>query len=256
MRAQRPPADAGADCDQIDWHQLVDYVCIGPGDAALAFAVAAEGAGFDVYLAGRKPASDDDTLAGRLGLIDPDSVAFLAEVTADAGPQPASPGPAVLPAHISTGPSAAPFDFRGSGLRDWATACISSPYGLLFTTPAGPDPEPMPVGACDAVNAGAWLAGLAEDAGIMSHADGSLEELVFIDGRVVGAVIDTGSQRREVGAVQGVVIATDDSAGLPLLSEGQLACGAAEIVVVNRAVSRFARLEVLVDQHRRSGNCG
>jgi hypothetical protein len=35
-----------------------------------------------------------------------------------------------------------------------------------------------------------------------------------------------------------------------------LACGAAEIAVVNRAVSRFARLEVLVDQHRRSGNCG
>lgn len=252
MRAQRPPADAGVDCDQIDWHELVDYVCIGPGDAALAFAVAAEGAGFDVYLAGRKPASDDETLAGRLGLTDPDSVGFLAEVTADSGPH--AVGPAVLPAHVSTDRSAAPFDFRGSGLRDWATACISSPYGLLFTTPAGPDPTPMPVGACDAVNAGAWLAGLAEDAGIMPDAGNSLEELVFVDGRVVGAVIDTGSQRREVGAVQGVVIATDDSAGLPLLSEGQLACGAAEIVVVTRAVSRFARLEVLVDQHRRSGN--
>ena len=83
LRPDESTVGTGADGNQLDWHEVVDYVCVGLGDTALAVAVAAAGAGLDVCLTGRGRARDEDTVAGRFGLTDPDSIAFLTSLTAD-----------------------------------------------------------------------------------------------------------------------------------------------------------------------------
>ncbi|MBI3214631.1 MAG: hypothetical protein HYZ38_12460 [Mycobacterium sp.] len=232
--------------DPIDWHEVVDYLFVGAGNTALAAAIAAQAAGYEVLAADAKPPTGHDTLAVRLGLTDSVTVAYLNQLTEDAGPPATGAEPAVLdvfdPAAI-----APQKHFFGSRLRDWAVKCLGSPYGLLCTTPTEPPATPLPVGHLDttaALDLSSWLSQRAGDIGI-DDLEGTLSSLVFLDGKVRGAVVDTASGECWVRAVGGVVIATGAGAALPQLPAGAHDAARLDLALASRAASRFIRLELV-----------
>lgn len=237
------PADADtAESGEIEWDEVVDVICVGPGDTAIAVALAAEGAGLDVCLTGRVPAQPDDrTLAGRFGLGDGPTVDYLAAVTGDTGPLAGRDAPAVLPELRAPEPSVPPYHFSGARLRDWASACLACPYGVLSTAPAEPDAAPSIVGTVDTADAHAWLAAQAAATGLPTTPDSVLERLVFAGGRVVGAVLGTAAGPHRVRGTRAVVLSTGTGVPLPVLPAGETGA----LAVVAHPVSRFARLALL-----------
>jgi hypothetical protein len=236
------PADGdSAAFDEIEWDEVVDVICVGSGDTATALALAAEDAGLDVHLAVRAPAlAAEHTLAGRIGLTDGPTVEYLTAVTDDTGPLADSDAPAELPGHLDAAPWAPPYHFSGARLREWASACLASPYGVLSTTPAEPTAAPSIVGAIDTPDAHDWLVDRAAATGLPTASDSVLQRLVFSGVRVVGAVLDTASGPYLVRATRAVLLTTGTGASLPALPAGR-----GTLAVVTHPVSRFARLALL-----------
>jgi hypothetical protein len=233
--------EAEHETDGIDWDDRVDIICVGPGDAATAVALAAQNAGLDTYLVGRMAArTDDGSLAGRLGLSDESSVAYLENLTDDTGPLSDGVDAAALPAHQVRAPAAPPYHFYGAKLRNWAIECLASPYGVVSTSPAGRHAQPALVAAVDAGDLSARLRDCAVDA----DDDEVLGQLVFSAGRVVGAVLESSAGSRWVAATRAVVIATGAGAPLPVLPAGV----SGDLALVTHPESRFARLELVLKQ--------
>jgi hypothetical protein len=242
--------------DEVEWDDEVDIVCVGTGSAALAAAVAADADGLDVLLTDGRGASDAETVAGRLGLTD-DSAEYLDSVTEDTGPLGHADASAELTV-CRTGEPLLPalgagVSFSGAALRDWAAACLASPHGLLRTAVAGADAAAVRVGTIEAgvpVDIGRWLLDHSRYLGITAREQTSLGGLVFADGQVVGAVVDTPDGPSLVRAVGGVVVPTGAGVWLPhLATEGLGGLGGAatvDLVVLTRPFSRFARLGLLV----------
>jgi hypothetical protein len=268
--------DAGGESGFIDWDDVVDVVCTGAGAGGLAAALAASISGLRVFVADALPGAvaggnpDAGTLPGRLGVTDSATAAYLDCLTQDIGPLAPIAGVDELPVRVVDGllrPAAGRgviATFSGSALRDWSARCLASSHGLLstrvgypgvmatFGTPGGTI-EAAVVGAVNidlvrpAAGLDAWLVAQARDRGITVRTSSSLKRLVFEAGEVVGAVIDTPAGSRSVRARRGVVLET----GCAPLNPGASVPAAAapttaQVALVTRTASRFARLELLV----------
>jgi hypothetical protein len=240
--------------EEVDWDETIDVLCVGAAGAALAIAVGADGAGLDVMLVGSRGHPNEQSLAGRLGLADHDSVEYLRAVTDDTGPLVQHADPVEWTDRGAGGPLSphlgGDVSFSGAALRDWAASCLASPHGLLCTAVAGPEATMLSVGKvgiAKTVDVSGWLDDRARRGGVAVREQTSLRSLVFAGGQVIGAVLDEPGGELLVRAEVGVVFATGTSARLPEYGAKCVGGPAAhELVVLMRPFSRFARLELIV----------
>jgi hypothetical protein len=267
--------DIDGQLGDIEWDEVVDIVCIGRGPTALAAAVGASRGGMSVFVAeiadvAGGSTADADSLAGRLAVADADTVEYFDSLTQDAAPLTRCGDPGRLPIRAVDGllrpePARSMIPpFVGSGLRGWADACLASPYGLLFTTPARPAMTVTYTSAGQKINAAVvgsikmdngqltqglddWLATRAQELDIAEPASNSLQRLVFDAGQVVGAVIDTPTGPCAVRARSGVIMETGAGKLAPSwTATGPESARSVKVALVTRNASRFAQLELLV----------
>jgi hypothetical protein len=266
----------------MQWDDVVDVVCTGSGPAGLAAATAAADAGLEVFVAESSvgPVAGMslppvESLPSRVirDLTDWETSEFLHLLSQDLGPlspcaqdldvpirivEDDDPAPARVGRRLGVVPT-----FVGARLRDWATECLASPYGVLYSDVSDPSMttvraksgetlEAAVIGAFDADTAlNDWLIIQARDRGIDSYPASQLVRLVFVDGQVAGAVIDTAEGQFALGARYGVVMATAgferDGAtprpSIPLEAPVQ-------VCMVRQPASRFGRLEFLTRSTR------
>ncbi|AQA03762.1 hypothetical protein BVC93_16500 [Mycobacterium sp. MS1601] len=252
-------ADASQESDDIDWDDVADVICVG-GRLGVATAIAAREVGLDVILVDAQAQSID----GAFGLTDPDTVEYLRSLTEDFDPVTAV-DPEV-PVRVVDGPaqpeprgSRLP-TFHGAALRDWGSACVASRFGLLYTRVHDPRLSVTYTGPGGSIEATVlatidldaerptdslenWLSTLD---GEELNTSGSLERLVFDNGVVVGAALASATGVRMVRARHGVMLSPLGSEPEIERPAGELNAGeAAEVALVSRAASRFARLELL-----------
>ncbi len=267
-----PVNDVVSEPGDIDWDDVVDIVCIGRGAGALAAAIGAERGGMTVFFAdaGTGDGADANSLAGRLGIADAETIEYLDALTEDVGPLVRCAVPNQVPVRTVEGPlergtgRGRIATFFGSALRDWSDRCLASPYGLLYTdlahpamtatyASAGATLEAAVVGTIDVENGELtegldhWLTSRAGQLGIDESSSNMLQRLVFDDaGQVVGAMIETPSGARAIRAKRGVIMATGASTLTPTApTEGLEDAASVAVALVTRAASRFARLELL-----------
>lgn len=234
------------DRDGPDWSpdEVVDLICVGTGVATLAVAIAAERAGLDVLL------TDDAGEVGSLSrgrTLADDATAFLVEVSDDlAAPEQPDPEPWIRRAGEPAWPQPRPgVLFSGVALRNWAGACLASPYGLVSTEVAGADAAPIPVADVPngaPVDIDAWLPELAREHGLVTSDGTHLHDLVLTGNRVVGAILGTLAGQTAVRATAGVVFSAGPAArpGTYLARDADIT----RLVIQPRPFSRFARLQL------------
>ncbi|MFN8032857.1 MAG: hypothetical protein U0Q47_06070 [Mycobacterium sp.] len=244
---------------QLHWDDVVDVICAGVGPGVLAQAVLWSDLGLSVELA--------DALAP-CGVADPDTAAYLVAMTEDLGPLECRPVDLELPL-LRAQPVAPRADrrariepFVGSRVRDWSARCAVSPFGVVYSAvpEAGVEALRSDSGETvraavlsdyrpDAERAGAalsgWLAEQARERDLGGHGM-ALQRLVFEDGRVAGAAIDTGSGNRLVRALHGVALSTG-AVPAEWPAQPELRDTIARVAVVGRAGSRFGRVELIAD---------
>ncbi len=263
--------------------ELVDVLCIGSGSAGLAAAIAGADAGLSVFVAEprrRMPqngpvGTDADTWATVIqsywGVeeFDGPTAAYLQELTRDLG----SPRKTETQGHLPIG-SVESFDnvtvdrrgavppFHGNDMALWARDCLTSPYGLMFSrlsplpmsevrTPAGTSIRAsaiaeIPCARRPGMTLRQWLRDMAKDRGVRIHGSSAVERLIFDDGQLVGAILETPDGIRHVRARRGVLLGTSNSMTDDLLAmhpTSVLRNG--RLSLVSRKASRFARLELL-----------
>jgi FAD binding domain len=155
--------------------------------------------------------------------------------------------------------------FVGARLRDWAASCLASPYGIIYSrvserkaiTMRSGSGEAFEFASIGSVELGPhlpqlaladWLCAQAADRGIEMNARSSLQRIVFEDGQVIGAVLDTPSGACAVRARRGVMVSTggrDLNVTVPLLSDDRVTV---QVCVVRQTPSRFGRVELMTSQ--------
>src|SRR5262245_22824454 len=203
----------------MDWDDRVDILCTGSGVAGLATAIAAVDAGASVFVADSAgiDVADEETnryfgeLSRDLRVPVHRAVAVKAPIRNDLAP--------AAPAARRVEP------FSGSRLRHWAASCLASPSGFLYSrvserkavTMRSLRGESFEVATIGCVEVGPdlpkvvlpdWLSAQAGDRGIEVFGDSALRRIVFEDGRVMGAVLDTPAGPRSVRARHGVLVST------------------------------------------------
>lgn len=158
--------------------------------------------------------------------------------------------------------------FYGSRLNAWAEQCITSPYGLLYSSmrdwrtttmrsASGELVEVFSVGAMDGADGfGAhalrqWLAEQARQRDIEVETSTTLERIVFEEGVIVGVVLATPDGPCAVRTRAGFTLAPNDcgpvdhapgSPGLATADEQLQVC------LVGRTASRYGRVELLATE--------
>lgn len=244
----------------MEWDFEVDILCAGSGVAGLANAIASVDAGVDVFVAD----------APGIAVADDETSHYFGELSHQLVRVPAAPVidmPIRVIEDLAPAPSTSRVvePFIGSRLRDWAASCVASPYGFLYSrvaerkdvTMRSSRGEPFEVTTVGSVELGPdrppwvlgdWLSVQARDRGIEVCTDSPLQRIVFEDGQVAGAVLDTPSGIRAVRARRGVLVST----GRHHLGV-TLPCDLAEqatlkVSLVRQAPSRFGRIELLTTQ--------
>lgn len=260
--------------------ELVDVLCIGSGSAALAAAIAAASTGLSVFVAEPRrrtshPGPTDDSwttvLQRQWGAkeFNTPTATYLDELTHDLGPpqwpQTASRLPigsvetfedSSVDHHESVPP------FYGHEIAQWARDCLSSPYGLVCSRVTPSTLAPLQMRDGTAIRAAViaevpptrrsgmtlrqWLRDMASEKGITIHDSTTVRRLIFNDGQLVGAMLDTPLGINRVRARRVVLLGTsnpmvDDRLAMypaSVLRDGRLS-------LVSRTASRFARLELL-----------
>jgi hypothetical protein len=250
--------DADDEVDESQWDDAVDLICVGHGSLATAITVATRQAGLDVMLAGSPATGTPEKL---LDVSDEETTTYLRALTEDFTALPADPE--VLTRVVGEPVEKKPprdrlATFHGAALRDWGMACVASPYGLLYTrvahrplwsTYAGADGavEAMLVGTAEidpgqrAASVRRWLAEIERDG--EAGSSGALQRLAFDNGMVAGAAVDAEGGTRLVRARRGIMLCLGDGNSE---QPGELDLReTAQVALVSRAASRFARLELL-----------
>jgi hypothetical protein len=263
--------------------ESVDILCIGSGGAGLAAGIAGADAGLKVFVAESNreatapiqgvasPVESWTTVLQRRWGIEEFSTStaeYLRELTTSLDP----PAPVKTGGHIpmdtvetfdgvSVAPAKAVPPFHGTELAAWSRECLTSSFALISSRVSTWALTPMRKVDGHTVTAGLiasvpttrrrettihqWLSDLAREKGVLVQESCSVQDLLFDEGHLVGAVLDTPDGMRTVSARRGVVLGTSTSAGdqaLPTSTGGDTA-----LCVVGRTASRFARLEFLVN---------
>jgi FAD binding domain-containing protein len=263
------------------WDLEVDVAVIGAGIGGLANAIATVDVGGEVLVADAGPAFRGDgasgTLLERVGARqysllpntqDCETNEYLAAVSegvrvADSARYAAVPRREArnLSQEEAFG-SVAPF--FGARLNAWAEQCISSPYGLLYTSlrdwrtttmrsADGESIEVASVGAmewADGFGEGTlrhWLAEQARQRDIDVQTASALERIVFEEGIIEGVVLSTPDGPYAVRTRAGITLAPVDQD--PGLEHVDLAAGdRLQVCLVGRTASRFGRVELLTTE--------
>ena len=261
--------------------EFVDILCIGSGSAGLAVGVAAAQSGQNAFVAEPDPEvsapavssveSWQAVLQRRWDAeeLNTASTNYLEQLTSSLGP----PAPIRASGHLRVDTvetfAAAEVDptepvppFRGADLATWARECLTSPFGMIFSRVSSPAFTPVRKVDGTSVNAGLiasvpaahrrettirqWLSELARDSGVEIHRPCSIQRLLFGDGQLVGAQLDTPDGVRSVRARRGVVLGTSSSTVDDALWMSPTAGGDIKLCTVGKTASRFARLEFLL----------
>ncbi|MDH6197047.1 hypothetical protein M2272_003700 [Mycobacterium frederiksbergense] len=259
------------------WDDEVDVVCCGLGLGALAAAVAAVDADLDVFVA--RPGNLSSPESARpggvvpwlgAGIEDPETREYFDELSADLDALAGSEPDTNL--SIRTVGEWTPVTgrgriapFYGDRLREWAHRCLVSPYGVLYTrltdrgtTPmkaaSGEEIQVKVVGVLEtdqATNPASalsdWLLAQVRERQIPISDNSTLQRIVFEEGEVLGAVIDTADGPLALRARHGVAIATDPHPAGPGAATGPLTEPGRPLQVglVGYTASRFGRIELL-----------
>jgi hypothetical protein len=267
----------------MKWDEELDVVCAGSGVAGLASAISVADSGGDVLVVDSfgDPASTESPAPFRarvdrphpwfgVEVGDSETNEYFAALSADLGPLSRSTWDVDVPIRVvhqpvSVGSSRTVAPFVGARLRDWTARCLASPYGYLHTrvcdgqsttlhTADGEAIEVAEIGSMtpDPGNIGGsvfdWLTVQARDRRIEVY-PGTLQQLVFDEGAVVGAVFTTRDGPLAIRARHGVTVAT----GGPQINTGashQLSAGdtALRVCLVGQTASRFGRVELLTSE--------
>ncbi|MCV7200500.1 FAD-binding protein [Mycolicibacterium peregrinum] len=255
------------------WDDEVDVVCCGSGFGALAAAVAAADAGLDVHIV--RPGEPRSVTPGPetpwlgVGVDDPETRDYFDALSADLTPLVNAEYDSALTVRVvsewtpvSGRGRIAPF--YGARLQDWAQRCLTSPYGVLYTRLAdrgttsmrsgtGEEIQVKMLGALETATAadttavlGDWLSAQVRDRQIPAVDNGTLQRLVFEEGEILGAVIDTADGPLALRARHGVAVSTEPhpdatSAADQAIEPGKLV----QVGLVGYSASRFGRLELL-----------
>jgi hypothetical protein len=258
------------------WDIEVDLVSVGAGVGGLAGAIATVDAGGTVLVADtmRRCSTGASAVATRRRVHS--TRGWLQDKVSDtqtdeffASLAEGLPGPAYLTRDVPvpTRTATASVDgnavepFLGSRLMDWAGQCLTSPYGMLYSSVFGWDCTRMRStdgDAIEVVSIGAidwrrglggqvlqdWMLDRAREREIETLAATGMERLVFEGGRVTGVVLSTSNGPLAVRARRGVAIAPPehDSATVGIAPVGG---ESRQVCLVGRTASRFGRVELL-----------
>jgi FAD binding domain len=243
----------------MEWDDRVDILCTGSGVAGLATAIAAVDAGADVFVADSVGIDVGDDATNR----------YFGELSRDLR-APVRPAATVdTPMRVvddlapATPTSRRVEPFVGSRLRDWAAGCLASPFGFVYSrvserravTMRSSRGESFEVAAIGLIDVGPdlpkvilsdWLSDQARDRGIDVWKDSPLQRIVFCDGRVLGAVLDTPSGPRAVRARHGVLVSIGGPDPCTACDVGETST--LQVSLVRQAPSRFGRVELLTTE--------
>lgn len=220
----------------IDWDDVVDVICVGTGPGVLGYAICCAAADLDVLLV--EPPGRPD--AGTAELI--------AAMTQDLEAPPDESADFYLdaagPVKIRTAGRRAVAPFVGEHLRQWASLCLASGSGVMFTQV--PDVlAPVRDGDGQAITAAVlgpyrppldgWLCEQAAEYRLT--AQDSFAGMVFDAGRIAGVELADGAR---IGATGGLAFPV--GTGVPDWPRDE---HDAEVALVGRRAGRFARLELL-----------
>jgi hypothetical protein len=190
-----------------------------------------------------------------------ETLGYLNSVTDGVGPPEATPLVMGLPRrHVNVPrrpPSGAVAPFHGGELLTWNRACLSSPYGLLYTRaslPGAKEIVPPSTGRVEVnviggappdwstTSPSAWLAARARRCGVALITAGSLHRLLFDEeGRVIGAAFAEKTVRVCDGVVLGAGPRHSDDSMLRRAWQPR----DAQLGVASAVASRFGRLELM-----------
>ena len=216
--------------DQPDWDHITDVICVGSGSGVHAFATLCAEDGLDVLM-----------VAWPSDPLDQDTAAFISAMTDDLEHDDVPTDCTLIhatPAEFRRGRGERLDPFKGAELRRWASQCLASESGVLFTEVPDRLLRPMRTDDGEVITAaplpaGPWVA----DSG-SAHALGGL---VLLDGRPAGALLDGPDGREMVGAELGLAFAVGRTEG-----EATAGVHGASPALVSRRGALFACLQPLV----------
>jgi hypothetical protein len=270
----------------MNWDEEVDVVCIGSGVGGLASAIAAVDAGLGVFVAstgvdggandGPEPPETRSSANAlrKLGVdsLDWETYEYLDALSQDLPPLCPIERDAKVPVRVVDDPRPAEMGerrrttaetFVGARLRDWATRCLASPYGVVYSYLADRNMTRMRSRTGETIEAAVigsveldrelsgpaladWLFSQAWDRGIRVTAANPLQRLVFEDGQVIGAVVATPAGMFALRARRGVVVATGgDYANTTWPGYSRTGDESVAVCMMSRPASRFGRVELL-----------
>lgn len=265
------------------WDVEVDIACIGAGIGGLANAIATVDAGGEVVVADPAPARARAAAPGTLRERVHATPGWLLWDTLDADTNDYFGAVAVglidgsedhdgsvhvraarnLSREEAYGRHVEPF--VGSRLTDWASQCVASPFGLLYTsmrdwraTPMrssdGDSIEVVSVGAMEWSEGHAeralrqWMSEQTRQREIEVQIASTLQRLVFEDGAIVGVVLSTPDGPYAVRTRSGVTFAPRDQDAVLDFTPDRPAGDRLQVCLVGRTASRFSRVELLATE--------
>lgn len=259
------------------WDDEVDVVCYGSGFGGLASAIATVDAGLEVFVARpgaeTRPAPDSGAPWLGSGVEDEETCDYFAALAGDVesvagGLSDTDMAIRVVSDPVPAAPRARIEPFYGARLRDWAARCLVSPYGVLYTSIFDRGTSPMKTRSGEEIQVKV-IGSLAPDAGInaasavnewllaqtrerdIEISDGcALQRIVFEEGEVLGAVIDTPDGPLALRARHGVAVTTErhqagtTSETFPVADHVQ----PLQVCLVGHSASRFGRVELVTTE--------
>ena len=258
----------------MQWDHEVDLVSVGSGAGGLATAIVAVDGGETVFVAQSRrrgayrfgiEVSDHDTNTYLDAVTE---VARTARAHARSADLPVRMVDAVPPGGLGCNRRGVVEPFVGADLGNWAADCVAAPHSVLYSrvtdrhmapvrSVSGEKIEAAVIGSLDADRdewaIDDWLSAQAKTRGIDVHEDSSLERLVFVDGRVVGAVVMTPDGLCAVSGRRGVVVASGTHRLGGAAADRTPAQTPLQVCVVSKTASRFGRVELLARPRAGSG---
>ena len=254
----------------MEWDDVVDVVCVGSGAGGLAAAIVAVDAGQTVFVTESPIAVGVNSSYGT-AVADRATNEYFDAITENLSPPTSMEFDSALPIRVADDATAvascrrgrtAVEPFVGARLRDWDSACLGAPSGVVYshvtdrnmTSMRSADGEQFEVAVvgrlgpgieCGASAVTDWLIGQALARDIDVHSGSPVERLVFGDGRVLGAVIATPAGARAVRGQLGVITSIGPGEVGAAARLNAVGHGAARVGIVSKTASRFGRVALL-----------